>query len=379
MKRKSEKPVGRTAPRKTGKPGLPLPAGPFQGLICAEGWEEALIGEVARRFPDRQLFSAKAGVVLVSGNVAPLMESWVFAREVLPDAIEVNEPSVKTLVQSLGKLADGILDRSPLPWTFRVQTPDAWTLDGDVYVEVGGRAGLVAAAFRERMETFRRRAMERYRDWQTLSDRQPFVLVQCLILARDLAIVSLGETFRNIAGRLVPAPWPNPGLLVKSDPMAPCRSYYKLEEAWIEAGREPRLGEVCVDLGAAPGGWTWSALQRGAAVVAVDAADLESKVSDHPRCNHLRENGYAYLPPRKVDWLLCDMIVKPLATLGLLERWLEGGHCRGFVVNIKFRGKDPSSILASIDELRERFGLLNLGIRHLFHDRNEITIFSPPV
>jgi len=84
------------------------------------------------------------------------------------------------------------------------------------------------------------------------------------------------------------------------------------------------------------------------------------------------------MPEKAVDWLLCDMIVRPMATIGLVERWLEAGMCRGFVVNVKFRGKDPSSILNAIEKLGKRFALDRLRVKHLFHDRNEITLICPP-
>ncbi|MBX6322535.1 MAG: hypothetical protein IRY94_11960, partial [Rhodospirillaceae bacterium] len=37
----------------------------------------------------------------------------------------------------------------------------------------------------------------------------------------------------------------------------PNRAYLKLWEALTLIGRHPRPGEVCLDLGASPGGWTW--------------------------------------------------------------------------------------------------------------------------
>ena len=138
----------------------------------------------------------------------------------------------------------------------------------------------------------------------------------------------------------------------------------------------PKKGEVCVDLGAAPGGWTWAALNRGARVVAVDVADLKRHVENHPRCEHSLDNGYSFMPSKTVDWLFCDMIVKPMATLGLLERWLEQKACRKFVVNVKFRGKQPESILTAIQELKDKYQIPELIIRHLYYDRNEITLIG---
>ena len=153
------------------------------------------------------------------------------------------------------------------------------------------------------------------------------------------------------------------------------RAAYKLEEL-IERDRLLKPGMVVVDLGAAPGGWTWAALKRGARVIAVDFADLKAHVESHPRCEHSLDNGYAFMPTRPVDWMFCDMIVRPLATLGLLDRWLEQKACRKFVVNVKFRGKEPETILAAIEELRQKHQLSRLIIKHLYYDRNEITLIG---
>ncbi len=372
--------TGRRVPQSEKRLWAPFPAGPWQGLGCAAGWEETLAAEIRRQFPGRRTIGPGPGLVLAEGDPALLGHAWVFARAFLPDVILVCEPSVKGLARALGEAADRVLDGSPLPWTLCVQTMAAWAEEDGDHPAAGlaGRARLVAEAFLERMSTFRRRAMERYRAPADLSDRQPCVLVQAALLNREQALVSAAEPVRGPDGRRVPSPRPSGASRPAGGGWVPCRSYFKVEEAWAEGGRGPQPGELCVDLGAAPGGWSWSALQRGARVIAVDAADLEPRVSGHPGCTHLRENGYAYLPPQPADWLLCDMIVRPLATLGLLERWLAAGLCRGFVVNVKFRGKDPSTILEAVEGLRERFSLARLRVRHLRHDRNEITLICPP-
>ncbi|HNW36171.1 MAG TPA: SAM-dependent methyltransferase, partial [Candidatus Ozemobacteraceae bacterium] len=230
----------------------------------------------------------------------------------------------------------------------------------------------------ERMRRFRKRAMERYRPWRKIAEEGRGIVITGLLTKRDEMWLSVSQTSRDAAGVLSPSPWPGPEALIEHDPAAPCRSYYKLEEAWLEAGTAPGRNRLCVDIGAAPGGWTWSALKRGAHVIAVDAADLDPKIAANPNCDHRRDNGYEFLPDKPADWLLCDMIVRPMATIGLVERWLEAGLCRGFVVNLKFRGKEPASILEAVLKLKERFHLENLRAKHLFHDRNEITLICPP-
>lgn len=358
------------------------------GIVCALDWEEALIGEILAVCPEARPESVAAGLVICRQSPALLKADLVFARQWLPDICEGKGDSVRELITQIGTIVDPVLDESPSPWTWQFGTPDRFTLDGDGYARVGARAGLLEDKFRERMNTFRKRAMERYlpASPHRVSDapgsrsrkaplRARFML-QVLVTGRDRLWLSIGESWRSASGEVRPLPWTMPEEVVPPDPEAPCRSYYKLEEAWRYAGVEPRPTEVCVDLGAAPGGWTYSALKRGARVIAIDASDLAPNVASQKRCEHLRENGYEYQPSKPVDWLFCDMIVRPMATLGLLERWLQAGLCKHFVINVKFRGKDPSSILGAARDLAARYGVSRFLIRHLIYDRNEITLIG---
>ena len=60
----------------------------------------------------------------------------------------------------------------------------------------------------------------------------------------------------------------------------PSRAYRKVWEALAVLGRHPQPGERCVDLGAAPGGWTWALARLGADVVAVDKADMDARTEE---------------------------------------------------------------------------------------------------
>ena len=59
----------------------------------------------------------------------------------------------------------------------------------------------------------------------------------------------------------------------------PSRAYLKLWEAFARLRRQPGPGDRCLDLGAAPGGWTWLLARSGAEVVAVDKAPLDDEVA----------------------------------------------------------------------------------------------------
>jgi 23S rRNA (cytidine2498-2'-O)-methyltransferase len=163
------------------------------------------------------------------------------------------------------------------------------------------------------------------------------------------------------------------------DPAAPSRSYLKVEEAYQVLGRGPLEGETVADLGAAPGGWSYSAARRGARVDAIDNGPLKAGAVDHPLIRHLQEDGFRFGrgaddPP--YDWLFCDMVEDPYRILRLLGQWVERNWCRRFVLNLKFGRTNPVTLLQAVAEFRA--GPLRdwpvFRVRHLFHDREEITL-----
>ncbi len=160
------------------------------------------------------------------------------------------------------------------------------------------------------------------------------------------------------------------------DPQAPSRSYLKVEEAYGLIGREPAEGETVTDLGAAPGGWSYSAAKRGAVVVAVDNGPLKGGAL-HSGVTHKAEDAFRYAPVEPATWLFCDMVEDPDRVTDLLGRWLDRGWCRRFIVNLKFGRHDPLRVLARAEGLRPQCSLLRA--RHLFHDREELTLVGERV
>lgn len=163
------------------------------------------------------------------------------------------------------------------------------------------------------------------------------------------------------------------------DPLAPSRSYLKLEEAYGVFGREPEPGELVADLGAAPGGWSYSAAKRGAQVVAVDNGPLKGGALNHPLIQHRRDDAFRFSPePGQVfDWMFCDLVEEPHHVMrNLIEPWIAQNWCRRFVVILKFGRVNPIELLRDLNApaslLRQR--ATNVRIRHLFHDREEFTI-----
>ena len=164
---------------------------------------------------------------------------------------------------------------------------------------------------------------------------------------------------------------------------APSRSTLKLAEAFLTflGDREPevlRAGMRAVDLGAAPGGWTWQLARRGLRVTAVDNGPLKGRVRDDPLVTHLRADGLSYLPKHPVDWMVCDIVEQPARIAVLVARWIGEGHARHAIFNLKLPMKKrhdevrrcEAIIRAALATARVKHTLV---LRQLYHDREEVT------
>jgi 23S rRNA (cytidine2498-2'-O)-methyltransferase len=165
---------------------------------------------------------------------------------------------------------------------------------------------------------------------------------------------------------------------MKDDPSAPSRSYLKVEEAYYILGKDPHEGETVCDLGASPGGWSYSAAKRGAEVLAVDNGKLIKGALDDTNIKHIEADAFKFKPLQKkpYDWLFCDLVEHPSQVLELLKKWLENRWCNNFIINLKFGHVDP---VALIKELNDKSSFLykycrEFKIRHLYHDRDELTL-----
>lgn len=162
---------------------------------------------------------------------------------------------------------------------------------------------------------------------------------------------------------------------MKFDPSAPSRSFLKIEEAFSVMGRSPSSAETVTDLGAAPGGWSYSASKKGARVFAIDNGPLKKGAARNTLIEHLRQDAFLYKPEKPTDWLFCDMVEDPFRVIKLVKKWLKNRLCKHAVVNFKYGHADPVRLLAVIRS-KEGFRTLSKNVicRHLYHDRDEFTV-----
>lgn len=180
------------------------------------------------------------------------------------------------------------------------------------------------------------------------------------------------------------APWPLGIPRLKFPKSAPSRSTLKLEEAWHwfipQKQWDERLafGAKAVDLGAAPGGWTWQLVQRSMHVFAVDNGPMHDDLMQTGQVTHVREDAYKFVPAEPVYMMVCDVVDKPIKTAEMAAQWVLNGWCQEAVFNLKLpmkqRYKEVIHCLNAIAETMQEAGAgYELSAKHLYHDREEIT------
>lgn len=178
--------------------------------------------------------------------------------------------------------------------------------------------------------------------------------------------------------------WPMGIPRLKVPKAAPSRATLKLEEAWhhfIPAQEwDERLGGgvPAVDLGAAPGGWTWQLVNRGMFVSAVDNGPMHPDLMASGQVHHVVGDGFMYHPPKPVVWMVCDIADKPARTATMIGQWLSRGWCRETVFNLKLpMQKRYDAVMQCKDSilsiLAEHGIEASLQFKQLYHDREEVT------
>jgi 23S rRNA (cytidine2498-2'-O)-methyltransferase len=325
------------------------------------GFEELLVGEA--RSHGLATTAQGGGWALVatsSASPAPASLDLCFAHAVHLVPVEITGESVNALATRLLDhfLASARDERFDAAWPCIFTT--AAGLDG-----LGRRADAVATAFAELLKK-RLGRVARLATSDLPRALGPvrglfvhFIDFKKALVSRDLV---LGGQRR-----------------MADDDLAPSRSYLKVEEAYAVLGREPAPGELVVDLGAAPGGWSYSAAKRGARVIALDNGPLKGGALENPLIEHRRADAYGYRPAagEHADWMFCDLVDDPHHVLrNLITPWLENAWCRRFVVILKFGRVDALALLREVRAPDSVFSRRAPGtrVRHLYHDREEFTL-----
>jgi 23S rRNA (cytidine2498-2'-O)-methyltransferase len=208
-----------------------------------------------------------------------------------------------------------------------------------------------------------------------IAEKLPRVSAKPLIFGAPAPTAPLGSWTLLDANTLLAAPrcssaFPNGEVSFVEDRKAPpSRAYLKLWELFTVTGEKPGPGEVCLDLGSSPGGWSWVLQSLGARVISVDKAPLDPRIAALPGIEVRRESAFAVEPKRVggIDWLFSDVVCYPRRLLALVERWLAAGTCRRFVCTLKFQGPTDH------ETVRSFAAIPGSRLLHLHHNKHELT------
>lgn len=216
--------------------------------------------------------------------------------------------------------------------------------------------------------------------WLQAKEKQEQITLHLLFTRSDACYVGYSYN-RNHSPHFMGIP------RLKFPAQAPSRSTLKLEEAilsFIPKSQENKRFQAhmsAVDLGACPGGWTYQLVKRGLFVYTVDHGKMAASLHETGRIEHCPEDGFTFQPPkhRKIDWLVCDMVEQPSRITQLILKWLTKGWCREVIFNLKLPMKkrylEVQQCLERIKKTLAEQGIkYQLQAKHLYHDREEITV-----
>ena len=178
--------------------------------------------------------------------------------------------------------------------------------------------------------------------------------------------------------------WPMGITRLRMPREAPSRATLKLEEAWhhfiAAEDWDNRLAASmrAVDLGAAPGGWTWQLVQRGMFVEAVDNGPMDKNLMETGQVQHILSDGFLFEPKKPVDWLVCDIVDKPARVTSMVIKWFSKKYCREAIFNLKLPMKQRYMEVKKCEEkirneLESAGFRIDIQFKQLYHDREEVT------
>lgn len=151
----------------------------------------------------------------------------------------------------------------------------------------------------------------------------------------------------------------------------PSRAYLKLWEALTLLGDYPKKNERVIDLGSAPGSWTWVLAELEAKVHSIDRSQLDLDLNKYKNIKFEARDVFE-LKPEKVDWLFSDVICYPDRLFQYVSKWMDSGFCKKFVCTLKFKGKPDYEVIECFRKLPHS------RVVHLYHNKNEVTWISHP-
>jgi len=174
--------------------------------------------------------------------------------------------------------------------------------------------------------------------------------------------------------------WPGGAPMIDTKVETVSRAYFKLKEALLWSGITIKPGDVCAEIGSAPGGACQLLLEMGATVIGIDPAEMEDEILKHENFTHTRKRSSEV---RKKDftpvkWLISDMSVTPTYTLDAIEEIVSHDRVSvtGVIMTMKLTDMKLVNDIPALMKRARNLGFKFVRARQLAFNRREFCMVA---
>lgn len=204
-----------------------------------------------------------------------------------------------------------------------------------------------------------------------IEEKLPFLSKKKFSFKDPLPSAPLGswtliEKEKMLASARCSSYFPNGEIHFNESKEPPSRAYLKLFEIFTLIQKMPQKEDICLELGASPGSWTW-VLASLSKVYCIDKAPLAPNIEKLPNVFFHKGNAFSIKPDDfpNITWFFSDLICYPEKLYDFILPWLD--KCDNFICTLKFQGAADRKTIESFANIP------NSKIFHLFHNKNELT------
>lgn len=337
----------------------------FLFVVCQVGIEPALKAEIAREWPEFRFSYSRPGFVTFRLPAGFQVTGDFDLRSVF----------ARTFGVSLGKLiGEDASESAAQTWQLvgdrRIDVLHCWQRDiavpGDNRFEPGPTplADEVAKTIAQHVPEGKLVVNRTARAGQTILD--------CVLVEPNEWWIG----YHCASG--LPTRWPGGVPVIRSAAEPISRAYFKMEESLRWSQLPMKKGDLCAEIGSAPGGAAQRLLEKGQFVLGIDPAEMDERVLAHPNFAHIRRRAaqVARREFKHVRWLFADSNVAPNHTLDSVEGVVthSSTHVRGMIVTLKLLDMElAAEIPAHLERIRS-WGFKWVRARQLAFNRREICV-----
>lgn len=314
-------------------------------FTCAFGSEEALKKEIKKDFPFLKLGYSKKGILTFSSEKKiPLTFNF---DSIFCLSYGISRGLYKTINFDLNNTKDGIV---------HVYCRETHKRNDDIENPLNLKV-------KEFVETHKLPQKENVKNGELIHD---------LILVDDEHLI-WGSHYHH-AGHLVGIGG-IPKIELPQD--VPSKAYLKISEALAKNKLPIKKEHLILDVGCAPGGYSYYWLKQGHLVFGVDAGNVGSIVLNNSKFKWINKSiGNVTLLelPKNIDWISIDMNVKPIIMYKELKKLVEiYPKLKGAVVTLKMPTIDHyKEVLTDLNKIK-KLGFKSVSALQLFYNKQEIT------